>query len=820
MTDANTAERHSVPLLPPVPNALAEYITDAWQRSVLFTDVMRQRGNQYQRHMSKKAPNVLSMKAEVILHGHDLPHPVNYVLTRITPPKSKPHDPFKRPFVVVDPRAGHGPGIAGFKPESEIGVAIDAGHPCYFIGFLPEPEPEQTVEDVIAAEARFLEEVIALHPQAEGKPVVIGNCQAGWQLMMTAAIHPELFGPIIIAGAPLSYWAGWRGKYPMRYTGGMSGGSWMTMMASDLGNGKFDGAHLVQNFENMNPANTLWSKQYNLYANIDTEAGRYLGFERWWGGHVYLNGKEIQYIVDNLFVGNRLSTARMVTKDGMRIDLRNIQSPIIVFCSKGDNITPPPQALGWITDLYQTDEEIRAHNQTIIYAVHESIGHLGIFVSGSVANKEHREFTCNIDMIDVLPAGIYEARIEDKTAETLNADLAYGDYVLSFDRRNLNDIRRIVDRKPEDDLKFAAVSRISQINLGLYRTFVQPWLKMMVTPMSAKMMQDLHPLRMPYEVISDKNPVIKSMAPIAVEVRNHRQPAAGDNPFLQMEKQISKGIESTLELFGEARDKLIEQLFMTIYGSPLIQDLAGLGAKEGLPRRHPGVTPEHVRFVKQRIDDLRTELHCGGVREANVRVLIYISHAQGGIDERSFNLIRKMRESDEHSLSLQDFKHMVREQALIMMLFGDAGVDAIPELLANASEEVIKGSLAFMTQVALAGGPLNDDGLARLEKIKSLFNQAARRAKGNVTPEGFSSVSVSRLPRPGRKAAATAPESAAAISTVASKSATSKSTKAAAAQSSRARTTSVKAVRAKPSTARTSTTTKVRSKSLAKKKST
>ena len=86
MSDANTADRHAVPLLPPVPNALAEYITDAWQRTILFTDVMRKRGNQYQRHMSKIAPNVLSMKAEVIMLGQDLPRPVNYVLTRITPP--------------------------------------------------------------------------------------------------------------------------------------------------------------------------------------------------------------------------------------------------------------------------------------------------------------------------------------------------------------------------------------------------------------------------------------------------------------------------------------------------------------------------------------------------------------------------------------------------------------------------------------------------------------------------------------------------------------------------------------------------------------
>src|SRR5215472_18806422 len=102
--------------------------------------------------------------------------------------------------------------------------------------------------------------------EADGKPCVIGNCQAGWAVMMLAAIRPELFGPIIIAGSPLSYWAGVHGKNPMRYSGGLLGGSWLTAFTSDLGHGKFDGAWLVQNFENQNPANTLWTKQYNLYS--------------------------------------------------------------------------------------------------------------------------------------------------------------------------------------------------------------------------------------------------------------------------------------------------------------------------------------------------------------------------------------------------------------------------------------------------------------------------------------------------------------------------------------------------------------------------
>src|SRR5437879_1869514 len=124
--------------------------------------------------------------------------------------------------------------------------------------------------------------------------------------MILASLRPDLFCPIIIAGAPLSYWAGVHGKYPMRYSGGLLGGSWLTAFAGDLGGGKFDGAWLVQNFENQNPSNTLWTKQYNVYSKVDTEADRYLEFERWWGGHVNLNADEIQFIVGQIVADEEL----------------------------------------------------------------------------------------------------------------------------------------------------------------------------------------------------------------------------------------------------------------------------------------------------------------------------------------------------------------------------------------------------------------------------------------------------------------------------------------------------------------------------------
>jgi poly(3-hydroxyalkanoate) synthetase len=117
-------------------------------------------------------------------------------------------------------------------------------------------------------------------------------------------------------------------------------------------------------------------------------------------------------------VGNKLAAGAIRASDGTAIDLRAIRSPIVVFCSKADNITPPQQALGWILDLYEDVEAIRSYGQTIVYTIHEKVGHLGIFVSGGLARKEHDEFSSNIDLIDTLPPGLYEAVFESKTGAT------------------------------------------------------------------------------------------------------------------------------------------------------------------------------------------------------------------------------------------------------------------------------------------------------------------------------------------------------------------------------------------------------------------
>ena len=89
---------------------------------------------------------------------------------------------------------------------------------------------------------------------------------------------------------------------------------------------------------------------------------------------------------------------------GRPLDLKAIRSPIIVFASWGDNITPPQQALNWIVDTYADEHEITIRGQRIIYMVHDKVGHLGIFVSSSIAKKEHAEVASTMKTIEALRA--------------------------------------------------------------------------------------------------------------------------------------------------------------------------------------------------------------------------------------------------------------------------------------------------------------------------------------------------------------------------------------------------------------------------------
>ena len=692
--------------------SLPEYIIDAIQRSVLFLDLLRQRGNEQIEITSREMATVLSFDHEVLMSGHSLSRPINYALSRIMPPPGVTLDPGKRPVVVVDPRAGQGPGIGGFKAESEIGDALSAGHPVYFIGFGAKPEPGQQFLDVVEGQVAFFEHVVERHPEAP-RPFAIGNCQAGYQTLMVAMLRPDLFGPCLVAGSPMSYWQGEHGKNPMRYAGGLLGGSWLTALTSDLGNGKFDGTGLVLNFDLLNPANWLWGKQYEVYTHIDTDAERYLKFEKWWGDFIELNGDEMQFLVDNLFIGDKLSRNQLQSRDGTPFDVRNITSPIIVFTSSGDHISPPPQALGWILDLYRDVDDIRATGRTIVYSLNHRIGHLGLFVSAKVGAKEDEEFVQMMDVIDCLPPGLYEMVVSPRPSHVRPGGFITGDWMARFETRSLDDIRALGRNSPEDERAFAAVARLSALNLSLYRTLMQPLVRALVNQSVADTARTLNPLRLSYTIFADSNPWMNGVKELADNVAQARRPVAADNPLLAVQAQISDQIMAVLDAYRVARDDLVEKTFFGVFGSPLVQSLLGID-KEDEIRPLPGISPQ-TRLARQaQRQAYEAKLHSGGFNEALTRAVLYVSSAERMVDQRCALALNVARQQLMH-LPLAEFKSLVQEQFFVLLADREPAVEALGLMVPEADART--ALLAQVQTIIGASDPVLAAAHGRLDRL-------------------------------------------------------------------------------------------------------
>ena len=694
----------------------ASYMLDAAQRSFLFWDTMRQAGNNFVAHEQAGCPPVLIFDYETVVDGRKLTRPVNYALVRITVPSDMPpSNDALRPFLIIDPRAGHGAGIGGFKSDSQVGVALRRGHPVYFVIFFRDPEPGQTILDITAAEAVFLNHVTDAHPKAP-KPVVIGNCQGGWAVMMLGASMPNQLGALVLNGAPLSYWAGEKGKNPMRYLGGLAGGGWPAALMADMGNGRFDGANLVANFEALSPANTWFRKYFDLYQNVDEGAERFLEFERWWGGYFLMNRDEIRWIVENLFIGNRFSAGRIAAGDGQNFNMREVKAPIIVFASAGDNITPPGQALRWIADVYRDEREIKSLGQTIVYLLHEDIGHLGIFVSGKVAKKEHSEIATTLEMIESVAPGLYEMRI---TSHQEGAE--DGEWQVELMERSIAQVKEISGEAANE--AFPAVAQISELNQHLYEVLAAPIIRQLSTEMGAETRRRMNPMRARRYALSDMNPFMGPMASLAGLARTHRQPVAQDNPFLAFEKAWADGMDYSLNAWRDIRDAWVEVAFHGVYGALNASGVTGDDdAAEVEAARHALISDAPQRA------EAEAKLNSGGYAEAVIRMMILLADARGAVRRsrlaRSNKLLTTAAPFAE--MTAADRMAVIRDQTMIATLFPEEAVASLATLLPTAP--LRRKALQAVETVAGPDDELGDNARQMLQSLRAVLEIKPQRA--------------------------------------------------------------------------------------------
>jgi pimeloyl-ACP methyl ester carboxylesterase len=711
----------------------AQYAVDFAQRSILFWDTLRQRGNNFVEHERQGLPPVLRFDYEIVMDGRSFKRPVNYALLRIVPPKGVTVDAKRRPYVIIDPRGGHGPGIGGFKDDSQVGVALHAGHPVYFVIFYPEPEPGQTLLDVCDAEREFVHRVGELHPDAP-KPGIVGNCQAGWAAMMLAAASPDDTGPIVIVGAPMSYWGGaWsegEGDNPMRYAGGLLGGTWLASLTSDLGTGKFDGAWLVQNFENLNPANTFWDKYYQLFANVDTEPPRFLEFERWWGGYYLLNREEIEWITQNLFVGNKLWSGTVNAGRNAVFDLREVKVPIVLFASMGDNITPPQQAFNWVADVYGSTEEIKARGQVIVGLMQQDVGHLGIFVSGKVAKKEGAQIASVLESIEALPAGLYGMQIAEQKDTNGKAT-----YDVSFVELRLEEIVARLNRfKRSDERPFEAVKVVAEFNQRAYELFGRPLVKPLSNEYAAKLAREFHPLRLQRWAISDLNPALWWLAPTAQAVKAQRQALGPNDPARKLESTVSELISASLDCYRALRDAAAEAAFFQIYGNLFAFYLSD---EQDANMAALPVNPRELSFVKEAL----ASIDKGGYAEALARAAFLLAHKDEPLPLSRLQLAQELIEEYREmlpELAPDEARRIGGEQEIIARYETERAVETLPVLLAEQKD---RDRLLTLLERVLADQRVqriqpSAEQKAMLARIRGVLGAVDRRPAGSRRGDG------------------------------------------------------------------------------------
>jgi poly(3-hydroxyalkanoate) synthetase len=294
-------------------------------------------------------------------------------LRDFTPARS----PRVTPTLVLPPQAGHDSCIVDYSPEQSqmraiLGAGLTRAFSLDWIG-ATDSTKDATIEDYLAAVDAAVDHI--------GEPVnLIGDCQGGWLAAIYAALHPERVRTLTLAGAPVDFHAGESAihRWVQALTPGGSMAFYRRIVAA--GGGMLHGESMLAGFVLIRPDNEV-SRQLGLLANLhDPEhVERYGAFEDWYKHTQAIPGAFYLWIVEHLFLHNRLIRGALEI-DAAPVDLARIDMPVNLLAGAGDHITPPAQ-------VYATADAVSTSTPKIARFLSTG-GHLGLFM-GREALRDH-----------------------------------------------------------------------------------------------------------------------------------------------------------------------------------------------------------------------------------------------------------------------------------------------------------------------------------------------------------------------------------------------------------------------------------------------
>jgi hypothetical protein len=175
-------------------------------------------------------------------------------------------------------------------------------------------------------------------------------------------------------------------------------------------------------------------------------------------------------------------------------------------------------------------------------------------------------------------------------------------------------------------------------------------------------------------------------------------------------------------------------MFMAIYGSPTLQAAVGVDPSGTQRLRKATKNPLHRELLQKRIAELKALVAAGGLRAAVVRSLIYVGMNRAAVDERGFELARRIRAA-HGDMPVAEFKELVREQFNILLIDQKAALEAIPSMLPPDLESREKG-YEIIHQVLRARSELTADENERMKEVARLFGLDGGAAKSHLREVG------------------------------------------------------------------------------------
>jgi hypothetical protein len=317
---------------------------------------------------------------------------------------------------------------------------------------------------------------------------------------------------------------------------------------------------------------------------------------------------------------------------------------------------------------------------------------------------------------------LFEMVIEPRPVDVRVGGFVSGDWISRFETRTLDDIRALGRNSPADDRAFAAVKRLSELNHSIYAKTMQPLVRAFANQPAADLANAMNPLRLSYTMFADSNPWMKGVQQLATQVKAERKPAAPDNPFLTMQKEMSDQIVAGLKAYQALRDQWAELLFFGFYGSSVVRGMLGINDQTTV-RELPGTTPEQLVARQAQTAAYASKVDTGGFDEALTRSVLFVIAGDGIFDQRCALALNNARKQLLR-LSLEGFKALVRQQSYVLLLEPDRSVAAIASLVPDPEDrdELLK---QVRTIIGAAGAPVpaERDRIAQLAQALSSREQ-------------------------------------------------------------------------------------------------